>query len=360
MAQLPIAGNESPCCRYAAVPSQGRGNGRGSFGSVSQCSGRASFHGLIGVSEGLRNVLDKVQIVARTNSTVLLLGETGTGKELVANAIHQLSERRHRSFTKFSCAAMPAGLLESELFGHERGAFTGAVTRRIGRFELADEGTLFLDEVGEIPLELQSKLLRVLQEREFERLGGTQTQRVNVRLVAATNRDLSEMVARKEFRSDLFYRLNVFPIVLPPLRERREDIRPLVEHFVRVYADEMNKTITRIPEVTIGTLDRYSWPGNVRELQNFIERSVILTAGPVLCAPISELNATSKVGAPVEGTLEEAERYHIRKALERANWVVAGPHGAASRLGMKRSTLQYRIRKLGIARAAAGALAAQG
>jgi formate hydrogenlyase transcriptional activator len=314
------------------------------------------FQGLIGCSPALRNVLEKVRTVAATHSRVLILGETGTGKELVANAIHNLSERKHRNFVKLSCAAMPAGLLESELFGHERGAFTGAITRRTGRFELADKGTLFLDEVGDIPLELQAKLLRVLQEQEFERLGSTQTQRVNVRLVAATNRDLASLVSQKQFRSDLFYRLNVFPIFLPPLRARREDIPLLVKHFVCTFADYMNKRITEIPPKAMDALERYPWPGNIRELQNFIERSVILTSGTVLRPPLSELGNATEVESSGEVTLEEAQRDHIRKALERTNWVVAGPRGAATRLGMKRSTLQYRIRKLGISRPVMGKL----
>jgi len=318
-------------------------------GEVTPGSGRG-FQGLIGCSPALRNVTEQVRTVAPTNSTVLILGETGTGKELVANAIHNLSERKHRNFVKLSCAAMPAGLLESELFGHERGAFTGAITRTTGRFELADKGTLFLDEVGDIPLELQAKLLRVLQEREFERLGSTQTQRVNVRLVAATNRGLSQMVAQKQFRSDLFYRLNVFPIFLPPLRARREDIPMLADHFVRLYADAMNKRITAIPQKAMEALERHPWPGNIRELQNFIERSVILTEGTVLRPPMSELSAWAEVESPEAVTLEDAQRDHIRKTLERTNWVLAGPRGAATRLGMKRSTLQYRIRKLGITR----------
>ena len=317
------------------------------------------IQGLIGSSPALENVLDQLRTVASTHSTVLILGETGTGKELVANAIHNLSGRKHRSFIKLSCAAMPAGLLENELFGHERGAFTGAVTRTTGRFELADKGTLFLDEVGDLPLEVQVKLLRVLQEREFERLGSTQTQRVDVRLVAATNRDLGEMVSTKEFRSDLYYRLNVFPIHLPPLRARREDIRELVEHFVRLYADRMNKRITEVPQRAMEALERHSWPGNIRELQNFIERSVILTAGPVLCAPLAELDESSEIESSEAVTLADAQRDHIRRTLERTNWVIAGPRGAASRLGMKRSTLQYRIRKLGISRAMMSPIAAE-
>jgi formate hydrogenlyase transcriptional activator len=312
---------------------------------------RASgFQGIIGCSPAQRGALEKVRTVAPTNSTVLISGETGTGKELVAQAIHNLSERKHRNFVKLNCAAMPAGLMESELFGHERGAFTGAVTRAIGRFELADKGTLFLDEVGDIPLELQSKLLRVLQEREFERLGSSQTQRVDVRLVAATNGDLAGLVSKKLFRSDLFYRLNVFPICLPPLRARTADIALLVEHFVRLYAEAMNKRITAIPQKAMEALERHPWPGNIRELQNFIERSVILTEGTVLRPPMSELSAWAEDESPEAVTLEDAQRNHIRKTLERTNWVLAGPRGAAKRLGMKRSTLQFRMRKLGITR----------
>jgi formate hydrogenlyase transcriptional activator len=312
--------------------------------------GTPGFQGIIGCSPALRGVLEEVRTVALTNSTVLISGETGTGKELVAHAVHNLSERKHRNFVKLNCAAMPAGLMESELFGHERGAFTGAVTRAIGRFELADKGTLFLDEVGEIPLELQSKLLRVLQEREFERLGSSQTQRVDVRLVAATNGDLAGLVSKKLFRSDLFYRLNVFPICLPPLRARRADIPLLVEHFVGLYAEAMNKRITGIPQKAMEALERHPWPGNIRELQNFIERSVIRTEGTVLRPPLSELSAWVEVESPEAVTLEDAQRDHIRKTLERTNWVLAGPHGAATRLGMKRSTLQYRMRKLEIFR----------
>jgi formate hydrogenlyase transcriptional activator len=293
--------------------------------------------------------LDLVRIVAPTNSTALIEGETGTGKELIARAIHEHSSRRDRSFVKLNCAAIPLGLLESELFGHERGAFTGAVARRVGRFETADRGTLFLDEIGDIPLELQAKLLRVLQEGEFERLGSTQTQRVNVRLVAATNRDLTDMVSKKQFRSDLYYRLNVFPIAVPPLRDRLEDIPLLVEHFVKTFSEQMGKQIDEVPTEVLEALLRYRWPGNIRELQNFIERSVILSHGNVLCPPLANLMAAS-TDARVAVTLEEAERSHIRKMLERTRWVVAGPNGAAVRLGIKRSTLYFRMQKLGISR----------
>jgi formate hydrogenlyase transcriptional activator len=326
-----------------------------------QISSEYMFEGIVGKSAALQGMLKQAAVVAPTNATVLLYGETGTGKELIARAIHELSPRRNRNLVRVNCAAIPAGLLESELFGHERGAFTGAVTRAIGRFELANNGTLFLDEVGDIPLELQAKLLRAIQEREFERLGSAQTQRVNVRLIAATNRDLSSLVSEKQFRSDLYYRLNVFPIVLPPLRDRKEDISTLVIHFVRLYADAMGKRITEIPAKVMQAMEGYSWPGNVRELQNFIERSVILSQDAVLAAPLSELRKDA-IGATEAGdavTLDEAQREHIRKALERTNWVVAGPRGAASRLGIKRSTLQYRIRKMGIARPAVGSLAAE-
>jgi formate hydrogenlyase transcriptional activator len=308
------------------------------------------FEQLIGKSRALEEVLDQVQRVAPTDSTVLVQGETGTGKELIAQAIHDLSSRFGRPFIKLNCAAIPFDLLESELFGHEKGAFTGAVAQKVGRFELADRGTLFLDEVGDIPLGLQPKLLRVLQEQEFERLGGTRTHQVDVRLVAATHRNLVEMVKRNEFRSDLYYRLNVFPIPLPPLRERREDIPALVEHFVEIYGRRMNKQIEYISPETMRALTSYHWPGNIRELQNFIERSVIVTSGDILQPPLASL--TSAVGVQPVGaiTLEDAERDHIRKALEQTRWVVAGPNGAAARLGIKRSTLYFRMQKLGISR----------
>jgi len=288
--------------------------------------------------------------VAPTDSTVLIHGETGTGKELIAHAVHNIGSRCGRPFVKINCAAIPFDLLESELFGHERGAFTGAIAQKIGRFEMADKGTLFLDEVGDIPIALQPKLLRVLQEQEFERLGGTRTHHVDVRLVAATNRDLAGMMKRGEFRSDLYYRLNVFPISLPPLRERREDIPALVTHFVEIYGRRMGKQIEHVPPEAMSALSYYQWPGNVRELQNFIERSVILSVGSVLRPPLAELKrsqATESLGAI---TMEEAERDHIRKALEHTKWVVAGPKGAAARLGMKRSTLYFRMQKLGISR----------
>jgi formate hydrogenlyase transcriptional activator len=320
------------------------------FGSVDQDRDPRRFEQIIGNSPALESVLEQVEQVAPTDSTVLIQGETGTGKELIARAIHNLSARFGRPFIKLNCAAIPFDLLESELFGHERGAFTGAIAQKIGRFELADKGTLFLDEVGDIPPALQPKLLRVLQEQEFERLGSTRTHQVDVRLVAATNRNLVDMVKRNEFRSDLYYRLNVFPVPLPPLRERREDIPALVEHFVGIYARRMQKQIEHIAPETMSALVSHQWPGNIRELQNFIERSVILTSGDVLHAPL----ATLKSGAAAESlgavTLQDAERDHIRKILEQTGWVVAGPNGAAARLGMKRSTLYFRMQKLGISR----------
>jgi formate hydrogenlyase transcriptional activator len=308
------------------------------------------FEQLIGKSRALEEVLEQVQRVAPTDSTVLVQGETGTGKELIAQAIHDLSSRFGRPFIKLNCAAIPFDLLESELFGHEKGAFTGAVAQKVGRFELADRGTLFLDEVGDIPLGLQPKLLRVLQEQEFERLGGTRTHQVDVRLVAATHRNLVEMVKRNEFRSDLYYRLNVFPIPLPPLRERREDIPALVEHFVEIYGRRMNKQIEYISPETMRALTSYHWPGNIRELQNFIERSVIVTSGDTLQPPLASLTSAAEVQPVGAITLEDAERDHIRKALEQTRWVVAGPNGAAARLGIKRSTLYFRMQKLGISR----------
>jgi formate hydrogenlyase transcriptional activator len=310
------------------------------------------FEGIVGQSAALREVLQLVEMVASTDATVLLMGETGTGKELIARAIHHRSRRRERALVKLSCAAIPSGLLESELFGHERGAFTGAITQKIGWLELADQGTLFLDEIGDIPLELQPKLLRVLQEREFERLGSTRTKRVDARLVAATNRDLERMVAEKQFRSDLYYRLNVFPIEVPALRERSEDIPLLVRHFVQHFARQMNREIQTIPSETMRALACYSWPGNIRELQNLIERAVILSTGPVLRVPLGNLRART---VPAQGggnyqTLEQAERAHILATVKETNWVLSGPNGAATRLGMNRSTLQFRMKKLGIAR----------
>jgi len=304
------------------------------------------FEGIVGRSAALRKVLEQVQTVAPTDSTVLIEGETGTGKELVARAIHAHSLRRAGAFVKMNCAAIPRELLESEIFGHEKGAFTGAVARKIGRFESADGGTLFMDEIGDMPLDLQAKLLRVLQEQEFERVGGTITQRVNVRIVAATNQDLDRLVSEKQFRSDLFYRLNVFPVLIPPLRDRRDDIPLLVAHFVSTYAQRMNKHIEKIPSDAMEALLDHEWPGNIRELQNFVERSVILTTGRILNPPIPELFRRGRVAPPT--TLRECEREHILKAVEAANWVIAGPHGAAARLGVARSTLMYRMRKLAI------------
>ena len=304
-------------------------------------------------------MLQQVETVAPTDSTVLIYGETGTGKELIARALHNLSARHANSFVKLNCAAIPTGLLESELFGHERGAFTGAIAQRVGRFELANHGTMFLDEIGEVPLELQPKLLRVLQEREFERLGSTRTLRTDARLIAATNRDLEALVNEQKFRSDLYYRLNVFPIRVPALRERPEDIPLLVRHFVQQFSRRLSKTIDTIPSETMTTLVKYPWPGNIRELQNVIERAVILTAGPVLKVATEDLRArTNNVVMPsrapsrpsrnMRSMLDEAERQQILAALEQANWTIAGPNGAAALLGTKRSTLQSRIKKLGI------------
>jgi formate hydrogenlyase transcriptional activator len=320
------------------------------FGSGDQDRNPRRFEQIIGNSPALESVLEQVERVAPTDSTVLIQGETGTGKELIARAIHNISPRCGRSFVKLNCAAIPLDLLESELFGHERGAFTGAIAQKIGRFELADKGTLFLDEVGDIPPALQPKLLRVLQEQEFERLGSTRTHQVDVRLVAATNRNLVDLVKRNEFRSDLYYRLNVFPITLPPLRARHEDIPALVEHFVEIYGRRMGKQIGHIPPETMSAFVSYQWPGNIRELQNFIERSVILTSGNVLRPPLASWEGASEGESLGAITLEDAEREHIRKTLEQTRWVVAGPNGAAARLGIKRSTLYFRMQKLGISR----------
>jgi formate hydrogenlyase transcriptional activator len=306
-------------------------------------------HGLpriIGNSAALQGVLRLVRMVAPTDATVLIQGETGTGKELIAEAIHKGSERANGPFVKVNCAAIPAGLLESELFGHERGAYTGAVTRSIGRFERANRGTLFLDEIGDLPLELQPKILRVIQEKQFERLGSAATIHTDVRVICASHRNLAEMVDEREFRADLFYRLSVFPIELPPLRERREDIPSLVHHFVKVYADRMGKPFTSIAEEFMMGLERYSWPGNIRELQNFIERSVILADGAVLNGSLPELPRTSEVSAPV--TFDEASRSHILQTLHETGGVVGGPNGAASRLGMKRTTLVAKMKRLGV------------
>jgi formate hydrogenlyase transcriptional activator len=322
----------------------------GRSGSSDQYQNPRRFEQVVGNSPALESVFAQVELVAPTDSTVLIQGETGTGKELIARAIHNISSRCGRQFIRLNCAAIPFDLLESELFGHEKGAFTGAIAQKVGRFELADKGTLFLDEVGDIPPALQPKLLRVLQEQEFERLGSTRTHHVDVRLVAATNRDLASMVKQKEFRSDLYYRLNVFPVLLPPLRTRREDIPALVTHFVDFYGRRMGKQIERIPRETMSALSSHSWPGNIRELQNFIERSVILSGGTELLAPLAELKRSVETESMGAITLEEAERDHILKTLDYTKWVVAGPAGAAARLGMKRSTLYFRMQKLGISR----------
>jgi transcriptional regulator with GAF, ATPase, and Fis domain len=299
----------------------------------------------------LKSALKLVETVAPTDATVLILGETGTGKELIARAIHQLSARHERTFVKLNCAAIPSGLLESELFGHEKGAFTGAITQKIGRLELAHKGTLFLDEVGDLALELQPKLLRALQEKEFERLGSTRTIPVDVRLVVATNRDLAKMVADRQFRSDLYYRLKVFPITTPPLRERAEDIPLLVRHFVDKHARRMNRRIDTIPSDVMQALTRWHWPGNVRELENFLERAVILSQGSVLRAPLTELRMPEEERtASEEPTLAAAEREHIIRVLREMDGVIGGPHGAAARLGLKRTTLITKMKKLGIER----------
>jgi formate hydrogenlyase transcriptional activator len=311
-----------------------------------------AFDGIVGRSSALRRVLQLVETVATGDSTVLLLGETGTGKELIARAIHYRSQRKNRAFAKLNCAAIPSGLLESELFGHERGAFTGAITQKTGRIEVADQGSLFLDEIGDIPLELQPKLLRVLQEREFERLGSTRTKKVDVRVVAATHRDLEDMIVKKEFRSDLYYRLNVFPISIPPLRERPDDVPLLAQHFVQGAARRMNKTIETIPPETMEALTQYGWPGNIRELENVIERAVILSSGRVLQVPLRDLRSRIAPGHGNEKpqTLADVEREHIRSILQETRWVLSGPQGAATRLGLNRSTLHFRMKKLGIVR----------
>ena len=324
-----------------------------------------NFAQIVGKSASLRRVLKQVETVAPTDSTVLIYGDTGTGKELIARAIHDLSPRRSKPFVKLNCAAIPTGLLESELFGHEKGAFTGAIAQRIGRFEVANGGTIFLDEIGEVPLELQTKLLRVLQEREFERLGSSRTLRTDARLIAATNRDLEAMVSEQKFRSDLFFRLNVFPVHVPPLRERHGDIPLLVRHFTQQFSRRMNKVIESIPSAAMDALSRYHWPGNIRELQNVIERAVIISTGPVLSVDVTDLKlpkagvsveqatAPKSINGALHDLLQETERQQILKALKKCNWVVAGPHGAAAHLAMKRSTLQLRMHKLGIARGSA-------
>src|SRR5215470_9793470 len=323
-------------------------------------SGLGGFEGIVGTSRTFLNVVDLVRTVAPTDSTVLVLGETGTGKELIARALHNNSRRCGRPFVKFNCSAIPSELLESELFGHEKGAFTGAVTQKVGRFEMADTGTLFLDEIGDMPLALQPKLLRVLQEQEFERLGSCRTHRISVRLIAATNRNLDEMQSRNEFRSDLYYRLNVFPIVVPPLRERREDIVPLVGHFVENFASRMNKRIEHIPKETLDALISYSWPGNVRELQNLIERAAILCQDGVLPNPlplhdVKRLVANPPLLVPIcpdatSGTFTDSQRAIILHALHSAGWTIGGSRGAAARLGLKRTTLLSKMKKLGISR----------
>ena len=309
--------------------------------------GEMDFEGIVGQSSALRHVLNLVETVAPSDSTVLLLGETGTGKELIARAIHERSRRKERTLVKLNCAAIPTGLLESELFGHERGAFTGAIAHKTGRLELADQGTLFLDEVGDIPLEIQPKLLRALQEREFERLGSNRTQKVDVRLVAATNRDLEKMMETREFRSDLYYRLSVFPIRIPPLRERPDDIPLLVRYFTQKYSRRMQKKIESIPAAAMRKLSGWHWPGNIRELENFIERSVILTPGTALQVPIADLSKNGKSG-PAAGTREADERDKIIRVLKITHGRVAGPDGAALRMDMKRTTLISRMKKLGI------------
>ena len=320
------------------------------------------FEGIVGQSSALQSVLQLVNTVAGGNATVLLLGETGTGKELIARAIHNRSPRRERPFVKLNCAAIPCGLLESELFGHERGAFTGAIAQKIGRLKLADQGSLFLDEIGDIPLELQPKLLRVLQEREFERLGSARTQKVDVRIVAATHCELEEMVIQRKFRSDLYYRLNVFPIRVPPLRERPNDIPLLVQYFIHRAASRMNKIIGSVPTKTMDALARYPWPGNIRELENVIERAVIISRGSTL--EVSLLDLKSRIqpqrDADCSQTLEEVDRKHILAVLKRTKWVLSGPNGAAKSLGLNRSTLYFRMQKLGIVRSFAPSLGQSG
>jgi transcriptional regulator with GAF, ATPase, and Fis domain len=320
------------------------------IGSCDQVPYERRFEQIIGKSAALEAVLEQVERVAPTDSTVLIQGETGTGKELIAHAIHNISSRCGRPFVRLNCAAIPLDLLESELFGHEKGAFTGAIAQKVGRFELADKGTLFLDEVGDIPPALQPKLLRVLQEQEFERLGSAHTHKVDVRVVAATHRDLTDMVKRGEFRSDLYYRLNVFPVLLPPLRDRPEDIQALVMHFVEMFGQRMGKLIEHVPETTMSALSSYHWPGNIRELQNLIERAVILSNDGVLSDPMPTV-ATQGVTIPsAPSTLRESERALILQTLEAAGWVIGGPKGAATKLGLKRTTLIHKMQKLGISR----------
>ena len=320
------------------------------FGSSDEVFNDRRFEQVIGNSPALESVLEQVERVAPTDSTVLIQGETGTGKELIARAIHNISSRCGRSFIRLNCAAIPLDLLESELFGHERGAFTGAIAQKIGRFELADKGTLFLDEIGDIPPALQPKLLRVLQEQEFERLGSTRTHKVDVRLVAATNRNLMDMVNRGEFRSDLYYRLNVFPLLLPPLRERREDIPALVTHFAEIFGRRMGREIEHIPTETMSALSSYQWPGNIRELQNLIERAVILSNDGVLPNPLPAEGTQGVSISPAATTLRDSERTLILNTLKAVRWVIGGPKGAAARLGLKRTTLIHKMQKLGISR----------
>jgi formate hydrogenlyase transcriptional activator len=322
----------------------------GRSGSGDQSHDPRRFEQIIGRSPALEAVLEQVERVAPTGSTVLIEGETGTGKELIARAIHNLSSRCGRAFIKLNCAAIPLDLLESELFGHERGAFTGAIAQKIGRFEMADKGTLFLDEVGDIPPALQPKLLRVLQEQEFERLGSTRTHQVDVRLVAATNRDLAEMVKRNEFRSDLYYRLNVFPLMLPPLRARREDIPPLVTHFVEILGRRLGRQIKYIAPETMSALCSYDWPGNIRELQNLVERAVILSNFGELPNPLPAVGSLPVAVSQAVTTLKDSERAMILRTLEATAWVIGGPNGAAARLGLKRTTLICKMQKLGICR----------
>jgi transcriptional regulator with GAF, ATPase, and Fis domain len=349
----------------ADIPPRGTAESTSSALFSTVATANDGFEGIVGASGSLREVLDLVRMVASADSTALIEGETGTGKELIARAIHNLSPRRGYPFIRLNCAAIPFDLLESELFGYEKGAFTGAFAQKIGRFEMADKGTLFLDEIGDIPLSLQPKLLRVLQEQEFERLGSGRTHRINVRVVAATHRNLAEMVRRNEFRSDLYYRLNVFPVVLPPLRERQQDISQLVSHFVEVFSRKMGKRITSIPYETLSALIAYPWPGNVRELQNLIERAVILSKNGVLPNPLptSDKNAVTNplpvldknplAITPSPSTFDDSARALILQALREAGWVIGGPVGAAARLGLKRTTLVAKMKKLGIGRAPA-------
>ncbi len=339
-----------PVKQHSCVPRRFSVGASQQFGCGNQDWKARRFEQIIGTSPALEAVLEQIERVAPTDSTVLIQGETGTGKELIAHAIHNISPRCGQAFVRLNCAAIPLDLLESELFGHEKGAFTGAIAQKIGRFELADKGTLFLDEVGDIPLSLQPKLLRVLQEQEFERLGSARTHKVDVRLVAATHRDLTEMVKRGEFRSDLYYRLNVFPVVLPPLRARREDIPCLVAHFLEMFAHRMGKQIEHVPATTMSALSSYHWPGNIRELQNLIERAVILSNDGVLPNPLPAPGTPDVTIPRPATTLRDSERAVILQTLERVGWVIGGPKGAAVKLGLKRTTLIHKMRKLGISR----------